>query len=224
MGKRMLYFFAGIALLCWIGNLLVALNVGHNNSNLLGDAFGMTNSLFSFFAFVGVLYSLFQQRSEQEKRNLENFENTFFKMLDQLQSISNGTTFTKLHRMSEVIGGFQNTIYSGTEYFTFAFKELLAELGRVWQPEIILYNNGYEPVPLLPILLKDFPLDGNKSKIELISSLFQDEVSIDESVIHLTKDEIRKYIEIVYEPFQKKHTDNLDHFYRCLNNVFKYIV
>lgn len=66
MSKRWIIIIAVFACVLWGVNLFFALKADTYHSNLWGDAFGMVNSLFSFFAFAGVLYSLSLQLKEIE--------------------------------------------------------------------------------------------------------------------------------------------------------------
>lgn len=227
MKKIWLIVIIVISIALWSVNLLYALKAKENSSNLWGDAFGMANSLFSFAAFAGVLFSLFLQRKEHDGQKKDNFETTFFKMLDQLHNISNGTILTEKPAMADVLGGFQNTVYSGNEYFSNAFKELLTELRTDRRGEIALANTSDNRYELLKTLLKIFPMEKGDSifsnKIVLLSRYFLPDPLLEDPERRISKEEIRKYIEIVYDDFLKKHTDNIDHFYRYLNSLLKFI-
>lgn len=82
-----------IVILCaligvWVGQ-------GHAVAGTLGDFFGgMLNPILSFMAFSGVLYSIYLQRTDLRANQLEaqrqQFEATFFQMLDFQNSIIEG--------------------------------------------------------------------------------------------------------------------------------------
>ncbi|UWQ41621.1 putative phage abortive infection protein [Leisingera aquaemixtae] len=132
------------ALALWVVNLLIGLYYSGQESIIgdrgtFGDVFGAANSLFTAFAFVGVIYSIAMQREElaitrsemsqtkrllaEQQQNLKNqnlsmskqvFESTFFKMFDSFVSLTDAIDI-----QSE-----DNTPLRGKDAIDFLFKKL----------------------------------------------------------------------------------------------------
>lgn len=227
MRKIWLTVFIAGALILWLINLFIALNANNNSSNLWGDAFGIANSLFSFFAFAGVLYSLHLQRKEQEGQKKDYFENTFFKMLNQLQNITNSAVSTLKHPDNHPMSSFQPSVIKGNEYYSIVFKEFYDQLKNMGlEAELALRSRYDNSDRLTELLISEFPFEAgdtsHSNKLVSIKRCF-DEYHFKDAIRTVDKEDIRKYIEIVYGEFIKKHTDNLDHFYRYLNSLLKFI-
>jgi len=59
----------GIVVLLWGLNLPVWFLIGNSDAGTFGDQFGAVNSLFSGLAFVGLIFTIIQQRESLEKQN-----------------------------------------------------------------------------------------------------------------------------------------------------------
>ncbi len=112
----------------WAGNLYYGLKLGLNERGLFGDMFGAVNSVFSGFAFVGVIYAIFLQRHEisiakaeiaytktildeqQKQLSLQNqetkkqaFESTYFQMVRLFTDITNQIDLQRVENMVPVV-------------------------------------------------------------------------------------------------------------------------
>lgn len=230
INKKYTIVIGTIAVTLWGVNLLVALNVSRNDSNLIGDSFGAVNALFSVAAFVGVLISLNVQRKEHEKLEIQKFESTFFLMTEQLQRISDGTSYTVRYSRKSRLDGMTNDEYRGTECYSFVLKDLIAKLAKVREPELALHRNGYdhETDELTLKLLKQFPIGPNENllsnRIVDFGRLFDIENYPDYFPNReVSLNEINEYVEVCYMHLLAKYTDVVDHFYRYLNSILKFL-
>lgn len=135
----MIFIVVALYLCSW-----VCINLNYSSSSdrgTFGDQFGAVNALFSGLAFAGLIYTIILQRSElelqreelrmtrQEMHNQTNefekenstfqyqrFENTFFNLLNQFESVTNQLTF-QFHT------GKKTTII-GRELFRSAFEDV----------------------------------------------------------------------------------------------------
>ena len=139
---------------------LVDYFLDHNERGTFGDKFGAVNALFSGLAFAGLIFTIVLQRKELslqreelqltrkemeeqtaefEKQNstlrLQRFENTFFQLLSQFESVTDNLSFSYMEDLSyqecyadgesptfEVNP--QRTIVTGRELFRTAFEEV----------------------------------------------------------------------------------------------------
>ncbi len=101
-----------IAIILWFSNMYILGGMNATERGTYGDMFGAVNSIFSGFAFVGIVYAIYLQRKEIELAKLElsetkkildeqsknidaqnnefrrqSFDNKFFQLLDLLQSV-----------------------------------------------------------------------------------------------------------------------------------------
>jgi len=102
--KQQVWYWAKIAIGVWLFFFVVASGLtcagSMEQGGQFGDIFGAVNALFSGAAFIGIIYTMFLQKEELEEQREElrltrkefkaqtaqmeqqNFENTFFRMLD----------------------------------------------------------------------------------------------------------------------------------------------
>ena len=104
---------------------LVDYYIDHNERGIFGDKFGAVNALFSGLAFAGLIFTIVLQRKELslqreelqltrkemedqtaefEKQNstlrLQRFENTFFQLLSQFESVTHNLSFSYMEDLS----------------------------------------------------------------------------------------------------------------------------
>ena len=139
---------------------LVDYFIDHNERGTFGDKFGAVNALFSGLAFAGLIFTIVLQRKELslqreelqltrkemeeqtaefEKQNstlrLQRFENTFFQLLSQFESVTDNLSFSYMedHSQKEYYADGESptfevnpprTIVTGRELFRTAFEEV----------------------------------------------------------------------------------------------------
>ena len=88
----------------------------HELAAQIGDSFGSVNALFSALAFAGVIVAVFLQKKElqlqreelastreelkgqKEQMRIQNFDSTFFQLMNFLSSIADATTYTAVDK------------------------------------------------------------------------------------------------------------------------------
>lgn len=85
MGRLTRYLISAVIVL-WASNLFI-LFLPKSERGVLGDMFGVANSLFSGLAFVGIILTLYMQTKQHEVGTIQQFENTFFQLLGLHQQI-----------------------------------------------------------------------------------------------------------------------------------------
>ncbi|RUU25220.1 putative phage abortive infection protein [Mesorhizobium sp. M6A.T.Ce.TU.016.01.1.1] len=117
-----------LAAAAWCANLYYGLSLESDARGLFGDMFGAVNSVFSGFAFVGVIYAIFLQRHEisiakkeiaytktildeqQKQLSLQNqetkkqaFESTYFQMVRLFTDITNQIDLQKMGKSGMMV-------------------------------------------------------------------------------------------------------------------------
>lgn len=114
------WFLIPITIIIVYGILLIGITwpiseFSISKAGQFGDSFGVLNSMFSGFAFISLVITIYLQQKEmmdtkQEMFN-QNFENTFFKMLDLFNTVIKDLNF-KCKEKTEYMPGLGNiTIY-----------------------------------------------------------------------------------------------------------------
>lgn len=158
---------------------LVDYFIDHNERGTFGDKFGAVNALFSGLAFAGLIFTIVLQRKELslqreelqltrkemedqtaefEKQNstlrLQRFENTFFQLLSQFESVTDNLSFSYMEDLSHKeyyaegeSPTFQvnqpRTIITGRELFRTTFEEV---------PHYISYRDSILPDGMIRLI------------------------------------------------------------------------
>ncbi len=142
-----------IVISLWSANFYLLVDI--EDKGILGDMFGVVNSLFSGLAFAGIIITIYLQRNElilqreelkltrDEFKNqnvtlrLQRFENTFFNLLSLHHEIVKGIYFTKETLVNEDKGGFrritdeiktENITFTGRDVFQVCYNEIRSKL------------------------------------------------------------------------------------------------
>lgn len=130
---------AVVVVVLWVVNLVVSLNQANNSSNLLGDSFGIVNSLFSGIAVILVFYSVQIQKKELKETNdafeaqntllkIQKFEGTFFNMLQQLREIGEQFNETEQNSLTNSKEGFDIRLNSFLATILFYHEEFYSHI------------------------------------------------------------------------------------------------
>lgn len=175
-------FFIAVGMLIfasWGSMFLFWWGLDEDKSGVLGDTFGMINALFSGFAFLGVIYAIFQQSEELglqrveiklQRRELElsrkelsgqkgemkaqreaiehqNFETTFFNMLQQYRKMAVNQGGNSLIYFYDIFNDLSN--FLSPENNQLNSEEILSEIYS-----LLTNNNVFQNFDFLLLLFK----------------------------------------------------------------------
>lgn len=156
-----------IVIVLWSLNFLILIN--KTERGILGDMFGVVNSLFSGLAFAGIIITIYLQRDElrlqrkelEETRNefitqnitlrLQRFENTFFSMLSLHHQIVNNIDWSIRKQIDDGRRGLrlstekietESISYNGRDVFELHYSELRKQLRQIFSQADI--NDNYK--------------------------------------------------------------------------------
>lgn len=200
---------------------------------LLGDQFGLINSLFSGLAFAGIVYSINIQKKElnlqrnelKESRKefqQQNFENTFFNLLEYQNTISDSieTEFYELNGLTKI----NKNIIKGKFFFRYCKIELKKiikslESDKYSQYDILKYEYS-EYDPMEPTSPDDEQKEIDYASIEYTNYFYNIDNECWNSAKSMNKTEIAvKSCDI----FVQKYIHSLGHYYRNFYHILKFI-
>lgn len=172
--EHKLWFLIPITIIMCYGILLIIFiwpisEFSISKAGQFGDSFGILNSMFSGFAFISLVITIYLQQKEmtdtKEEIIKQNFENTFFKMIDLYSNVIKNLNFKSTYK---------------NEYFSYTTIEIKKYFNKVGTVELTHENeinlNGKEViVKLLEFFLKyKSIIDNKKNSYKPIINKYED--------------------------------------------------
>ena len=127
--KNWKWFLFPIAIILLYGLFLIFITFPISEYSIekaaqLGDSFGIINTLFSGSAFIALIITIYLQQQEiretKKETQKQNFENTFFKILDLYNSVVKDLSLERPKNIT-------NTLPDGTEEFEYSNYKILEQ-------------------------------------------------------------------------------------------------
>lgn len=201
--NKLLWFLPVIVIICTYLITLIYLTYPISQYSIekagqLGDSFGILNSLFSGLGFIALVLTIYLQQQDfrNSKKEIEkqNFENTFFKMLELYNNVAKDLILERPKIYTDIF------FPDGTEKFSYTNYKIGEKL-------LFRGEKNFKGKEVIIELLKIYTVYKNKFYDEVINKYSK---KID-------------YRITIYEDFHKEFENIIGHYFGTIYQILKFI-